>query len=121
LLGLFEENCQQGGLEGQQRFGLPDGGDVPARGGEEAVEDILVASAQRAAEGRQQTLGLVEMLGDGEDGATHNLEKSRLNDLADGFFFNQYFIGLLADQFQQESSFHNQRRRQRNHDWGGKQ
>ncbi len=74
LLGLFKENCQQSGLEGQQRLSLGDGCNMPARGRKESVEDVLVTSAQGAAEGRQQALGLVKMLGDGDNGATHSVK-----------------------------------------------
>lgn len=59
LFGLLEQHRQQDHLEGQQRVALADGGDVFARGGEDAVEEILVASPQGTAEGREFGLGLV--------------------------------------------------------------
>jgi hypothetical protein len=53
LLGLFQQHGKQSTLEWQQRLRLSDGGDVPARGGKETIEDILITPAQvrRNAEG----------------------------------------------------------------------
>jgi len=124
LLGLFEENCQQGGLEGQQRFGLPDGSDVPARGGEETIEDVLVASAQGAAEGRQQTLGLVEMLGDGDNGAAHEdkLKQRELCNLRGGHFQSKNLFCFFADLFNKKGAlFHKWRRKRDDHRRGQSQ
>lgn len=129
LLGLFEENCQQGGLEGQQRLGLTDGSDVPACGGEETIEDVLVASAQGAAEGRQQTLGLVEMLGDGEDGTSHSVkcevsggegEEGRLRGERRHICFGgEDFISAGADLFNEEGAVCREWRGKGDDDRGG--
>jgi hypothetical protein len=73
LLGLLEQHGQQGELKWQERFGLPNGGDVAARRGKETIENVLVSPAQGAAEGDQRTLDLVQVIRDGADGASHEM------------------------------------------------
>jgi len=71
FFGLFQNYRQQGELKGQQRFGLPNGSDVAARGGKEAIEDVLVAAAQGASKGGQRGLDLIQVLRNGGGGAAH--------------------------------------------------
>lgn len=71
LFGLFEQNGKQDGLEGQERIALADGGDVVSGGGEDAVEEVLVTLAKGAPKGRKHGFGLVQVLGDGGNGSSH--------------------------------------------------
>ncbi len=70
---LLQEDGQERPLEGEQGLSFGDGGDVAVGGGQEVIQEDLIAAAQGAAEALEQGFGLVEGLGDGRYGASHRI------------------------------------------------
>lgn len=79
-----------------------------SRGGEDAVEEILVAPPQGAAEGREQGFGFVQVLRDCDDGSAHGVsgKEWRLRYwLGKRFCNKEDFIGAIGQVFEQEGFF----------------
>lgn len=71
FFSLFEQDREQDRLEGQEGLALADGGDMFAGGGEDAIKDELITFAQGTPKGGEHGFRFVEILGNGDDGASH--------------------------------------------------